>query len=259
MSGDEGCTAFAKILDSCSDQLVDIRFSGTRAKAKGSLEVSLALERLGTHGKLVNLQKLDLADNTFGDCFTSLSKSLVQSSKLQTLNVRDCVLKDEGIIELCSTLQQAECPLTFLDVSGNEIEPEGAKKVASLLPSNPTLQTLLIEENEMTSKGVKYLARAIASMPSNSIQSMDISSNECGKVGGTAFVNVASKLTELTCIKMDLNMFPEDVVESLTDAYGDKLPEMEDNDDDDDVDEDYEDDSEDEVDDITGAVAQLSV
>jgi len=248
MSGDGGCEAFAKIMSSCSSKLTDVRFSGTRAGRRGSLLISSALEQLGS--KLSNLVRLDLADNTFGSQGGSiLAKALRRCSKLKYLNLRDCVLEDDATGEICRAIWSADAPLEHLDLSGNEISRKGAKSIAELIDeSTSTLKVLHCEENEMTSKGVAYIASALGS--GGAIEEVKLGSNECGSIGATALVTAygdgGDGMPNLKKIYLDENMFPEQDVNTLTEAFGDKLEEMEDNDDEGDADEDLSDDSEDE-------------
>lgn len=249
MSGDGGCRAFARILSRCSADLEDVRFSGTRAGREGSLIVSSALENLGQN--IINLRRLDLADNSFGsDGGSTLAKALRRCVSLTRLNLRDCVLEDDAAGEVCRAVWTADAPLEMLDLSGNEITGKGAKSIAELIEENgSTLCVLHCEENEMTSKGVSYVAGAIGV----AIEEIRLGSNECGSVAAaalmTAYGDDGTGMPALKAIHLDNNMFPEDTVKELEACFGDKLVEMEDNIDDEDVDDNLSEDEEEEDDD----------
>eukprot|EP00558_Chaetoceros_sp_UNC1202_P008368 CAMPEP_0197235654 /NCGR_PEP_ID=MMETSP1429-20130617/3026_1 /TAXON_ID=49237 /ORGANISM="Chaetoceros sp., Strain UNC1202" /LENGTH=277 /DNA_ID=CAMNT_0042694295 /DNA_START=1 /DNA_END=834 /DNA_ORIENTATION=- len=253
MSGNNGCLSFEKIMGECSEKLEDIRFSGTRARAEGSAHIALALSSLAQKGNLKNITRLDLADNTFSDCFKDIASALSHCSKLEYLNLHDCMLSDEGTEEICKALMGVKAPLTFLDLSGNEITAEGSKSVAKLVKSlNGTLATFLAEENEMTSYGVK---RVVKALHSTSLKMLILNQNECGVVGGNAIIDMVggdgvdenvNRVPNLEAIQLDYNMFPAEMVERLTQTFGDKLAEMEDNDDEEDADADLEEEDEEE-------------
>jgi len=277
MSGDPGCYAFKvisllfllafcifflifieflcifhqKILSNC-EVLENIRFSGTRAQRPGSLEVAKEFDALGKAGKLSQLKYLDLNDNTFGEEGGSiLASALSNCPNLEYLGLRDCVLGDEATTAVCKALK---CPLSYLDLSGNDLTAKGAKSVAKLLKSMNTLQTFYCEENEMTSRGIAAVANALG----QNISVIKLGSNECGSIGAKALVSAASRLKSLKEINLDGNMFPVNDVEELAVAFGDRLLEMEDNDDEEDVDENLEsDDDNDNDDDDDTDVADL--
>lgn len=244
MSGNGGCRAFARIISKCTDKLQDIRFSGTRAGREGSLFISSSLEALGD--KIFNLKYLDLADNSFGsDGGATLAKALRRCVNLTYLNLRDCVLEDDATGEVCRALWTADAPLERLDLSGNEISRKGAKAIAELLEETQSTLTLLhCEENEMTSKGVSYIAAALG----KNIQEVRFGFNECGSIGAQALITAYGEGGQgwpaLKSIALDGNMFPETDVEQLQECFGNKLQEMEDNDDEDDVDDNLSEDSE---------------
>jgi len=259
MSGDGGCTAFAEILSN-SSRLEDVRFSGTRAGRPGSVRVAEAMDALGPMG-VGNVSRWDLADNTFGvDGGAALAKALARCPKLVYLNLRDCTLEDEGTISVCKALVESGCPLQHLDLSGNEITSKGAKAVASILKSfSSTLTVLFMEENEMTSRGVAAIADAISACDMSALQEVKLGMNECGNIGGRAIVAAAPKMSCLKKIELDANMFSEEVVELLHDAYGELLVEMEDNDDEEDPDEDLEEEDEEDVDELTSALDGVKI
>jgi len=248
MSGDGGCTFFGKILDNCSARIEDIRFSGTRAGAIGSRIVVEALEVLassndgGSTGKLANLTRLDLADNSFGSCGTTLAKSLNQCTSLVHLNLKDCVLSKAGVRSVCAALMEAKCPLVHLDLSGNEILPDVVGSVAELLEDGSigdSIQYLGMEECEMTSIGVRRIAKALASTGGGgSLEEINLECNECGRIGAAALLDSIGSggLPNLKKIRLNRNMFPSSSMDALMTTLGNKLVDMDENDDEEDVD-----------------------
>lgn len=271
MSGDEGCTAFARILSRCTERLTDVRFSGTRAGSEGSTLIASILEGMGEE-KVKNLERLDLADNSFGpEGATHLGTVFGRCNKLKYLNLRDCLLEDEGTGIVCHALWGAVAPLEHLDISGNEITRHGAKSISELVGDNEYLKVLHVEENELTSLGVKTIALALGGelerldqikeeddsdsdgpekKSKSIIEEVCLGTNECGAIGGKAILKAygpgGQNMPNLKKISLDGNMFPAELVQSLEEAFGDKLPPMEDNDDEEDADEDIDEDEEDE-------------
>ncbi len=268
MSGPKGCEAFAKIMEKCTNnKLTDIRFSSTRAGPEGSVHIATALNSLAEGGNLENLIKLDLLDNSFQkeESYKNLANALKQCPKLKHLNLRDCMLKDEGIKQVCNALASAK--LVSLDISGNEITAKGARSVAKLIRNvNPTIEDFKSEENEMTSYGVRSIMNAI---DAPLLKTLVLNENECGNIGGQAILQSVQqdRIPKLGKIELNINMFQGDVMESLIETFGEKLAEMEDNDDDEDVDEDLEEEesSDDEgeqdndIDALTGSLQKVSI
>ena len=244
MSGNAGCASFKKIMSRCTGNLTDIRFSGTRARAEGSAHIVSALSDLADAGKLVNITRLDLADNSFGECCEELTSALKQCPKLEYLDLHDCCLGDEGIAMVCTALLEAKSPLNFLSISGNDIGAddwnEPTRVIAALIRSvSGSLITFHASENEMKSPGIRRIVKA---MKSDTIKEICLNVNECGTVGADALVDMyaAGNVPNLEKIELNGNFFLEGVVDRLTSTFGDKLEEMDDNIDDEDADDDLE-------------------
>lgn len=252
MSGNEGCVAFERILNKCSDKLVDVRFSGTRAGSEGSKHITDALKDLSDSGKLQNLVRLDLADNTFSEevSYTGLADALKTCTKLTHLNINDCSLGDEGIELICMALLESKANLHEFIIGGNEITASGAKliaKVVKLLGKH--IKRFSAEDNELTSRGVKRIVDSIG--PDYDIQTLLFNFCECGVIGGEAILEMASRLNgenNIQRLELNGNAYSETLVEKLEETFGDSLVEMEDNDEEEDPDADLEEESESEED-----------
>ena len=260
MSGNQGCESFAQIMAKASHKLEDIRMSGTRARAEGSAYITSSLSSLADQNKLKNLAKLDLADNSFGECFEDLANALKSCPQLTYLNLNDCMLTDEGVEAVCVALLEADTPLEYLNLGGNDITPEGAKSVVNLITAvNSTIVTFIADENELTSKGIRIITKAFNSQ---TLKEITFNGTECGSIGADAVVAMKDKVPNLETLAIDDNRIPEGAVERLTEAFGDILTEMEGNDDEEDADDDLSDDEgEDDasVDDLAAAMANVAV
>jgi len=261
MSGNKGCEAFARILSKTNHRLIDVRYSGTRAGREGSTILASALD----NPNMKNLQRLDLADNSFGAQGAQLlSRALFGCRHLQYLNLRDCVLDNDAIQSISHALFGSDGSsesLQHLDVSGNEITARGARALSELLEEMVNLRVFHAEENEMTSRGIQYLAPLLPP----SLQELKLGFNECGTLGAQALIqhiSITQQYTNLHTLHLDGNSFLPEIVQKLQDAFGDKLVEMEDNDDENDFDDDLSDTEEDDVsqtDDLVKALAGVKI
>jgi len=232
MSGDGGCTAFARIIQKCSCKLIDIRFSGTRAQREGSLNVALALEELICK-EGCSIEHLDLADNSFGvKGAQALASLLILCKDLKYLDLHDCLLEDEGIRLISDSLLNCYECLQHLDFSGNDLTKSATDDIVSVLQKATNLGVFRAEENDLTSIGVRGIAKALNA----SLLELHLGSNACGTVGVEAIVQARKVLTNLCILSLDENMFATDDVVALQEAYGEILVEFEDNISDDDAD-----------------------
>jgi Ran GTPase-activating protein 1 len=227
MSGNEGCKAFQRIMDRCTDKLTDIRFSSTRARREGSSLIAKALADLGHNSKLQNVTSLDLADNSFGQSYDNVASALEHCVKLEYLNLKDCILTNDGMKKVCKALLKAKSPLKFLHLSGNEIDAQGAKYVAKLVKTlNATVEVFDVEENELKSFGIK---RIVQELNSTTLKKVLLNENECGLIGATAVIESAAKMPNLEHIEFDRNNLSDDIVDQLVETFGERLVDMEDN------------------------------
>ena len=181
------------------------------------------------------------------------------------MDIHDCCLGDDGVVAVCDALLEANAPLSFLSISGNDIGEdgyEGANSVAKLIASvNDSIESFNASENEIKSPGISTIARAFKS---NSLKQIYLNLNEIGTVGGNALADMASRVPNLEVIEINENGFLPDVVDRLTEVYGDKLVEMEDNIDDEDYDEalepeDLEDDGDADVDELADMLSKQAL
>jgi hypothetical protein len=111
--------------------------------------------------------------------------------------------------------------------AGNDLTKSATNDIVSVLQKAATLKVFWAQENELTSIGVRGIAKALKS----SLLELHLGSNECGTIGAEAIV-----LTNLCVLSLDENIFATDDVWALQEAYGDILVKIEDNISDDDAD-----------------------
>ena len=251
MSGIEGCKAFARILEKSRD-LVDLRFSSTRARQEGTDILAGALDACMMNERNANLQRLDLCDNQFGNkpSQEALFRILGATKSLTYLNLCDCSLGDDGVKKVCHALFESDSQLEHLDLSANELSRKGAKHVADFIRDCEGLKVLRMEDNEITSKGVELLAQAFHRGEDGiAIEEIQLNCNMIGALGARALIDAAgpdgSDMPNLRLIQLNNNSFASDVMSELEAAFGNKLGEMDENDSDGEADDDLSSDEED--------------
>ena len=150
MSGHDGCLAVASVLNRLT-KLTAFRYASARAGP----DASAALARsINLH--LRNLTSLDVSDCTFSDeGADELAAAVGKQSHLRNLKLRDASLGLEGATKVVKALASNNIQLLVLDLSGNELEDDGVVAIASLLKSQTALKVLRLDENEITSEGLR--------------------------------------------------------------------------------------------------------
>jgi cyclophilin family peptidyl-prolyl cis-trans isomerase/Ran GTPase-activating protein (RanGAP) involved in mRNA processing and transport len=225
MSGDRGCSAFARILRNCSGNLIDIRFSGTRAQRKGSWEVAQALVDLQRREN-GNIEHIDLGDNFLGiEGAKTLSCFFELCHDLKYLDLRDCLLENEGVGYICNSLNKTCRQLEFLDLSGNDLTKDATANITAFLRRSCTLKVFRAQENELGSAGVIHIVQSLRS----SLEELHLGFNDCGNQGARAIVEARKTLHGIRVLDLDGNKFSTDCMCNLQEAYGDVLANFEDN------------------------------
>ena len=156
MSGNGGAKAIASIIRSCPE-LTDLRFSATRSSAEGCIAIAEAI------GTLTGLTRLDLSDNAFtAKGGIALAKALKGQSQLRHLNLRDAGIEEGGVTRLYDSLSTSDLPLTYLDLSGNDVTSDLLEE--ALIPTLALLkelEELYLDDNEIVSRVAYVLSISI--------------------------------------------------------------------------------------------------
>eukprot|EP00168_Porphyra_purpurea_P011844 TRINITY_DN3048_c0_g1_i2.p2 TRINITY_DN3048_c0_g1~~TRINITY_DN3048_c0_g1_i2.p2 ORF type:complete len:248 (-),score=99.04 TRINITY_DN3048_c0_g1_i2:470-1213(-) len=222
---------------SVSPALTTLRLSSLRVGARGMVCVAEALATAvgGGHSRL---RVLDLSDNTVGagGAEALASGVLAVAPRLGVLNLRDTALGDLGVRRVLAALTAAQvlrdkgdaagdgadhekagdatdagaAGLTELDLSGNELTPDGARWVGSFLrAAGRTLTTLLLDDNELTSAGVVKVARALSPDTTPALTSVSVAGNGVGGRGAVALAAAAAALGSVTAVGLNENAIGE--------------------------------------------------
>lgn len=228
MSGDGGAVAIAGLVRACPE-LVDFRFSATRAQRPGCLAVAQALTTL------TSLTSLDLGDCMFaGEAAVLLGQTLEKQMALTSLNLRDSGLGSEGIVIVVKALEAGPGRgLKVLDVSGNDIESDNVEHLARLVANMPLLEELSLDDNCIESEGMALLAKSLAMCPA--LRTLTACTCEVTAGGAYRLASALAKIPAFTLLRLDGNAICErgvEEVKSLLLRHGKVLVDMEDNDED---------------------------
>lgn len=109
--------------------------------------------------KNIQLTKLDLSNNVFGDQGVCALAKALGTLQLNELNLARTEMSDRGACALAQALSSCRPPVHTLHLSGNQIAEEGAAAFASVLShKNTVLSTLKLDHNRLGPCGAKYLA-----------------------------------------------------------------------------------------------------
>ncbi|XP_041863664.1 NACHT, LRR and PYD domains-containing protein 3-like [Melanotaenia boesemani] len=128
-------------------------------KYSPSEEVLLRLLPVVKASNKALLSACGLSDRSCGPLSSVLSS---QSSSLTELDLSNNDLQDSGLKKLCGGLKSPDCKLETLSLSGCLITEEGCASLASALTSNPShLRELDLRYNHPGDSGVKLLMAAL--------------------------------------------------------------------------------------------------
>nr|XP_021326705.1 uncharacterized protein LOC568664 isoform X10 [Danio rerio] len=130
------------------------------------------------------LKELNLSDRELGDTRVNQLSALLQDKhcKLNTLILSKCGVTVESCSALATVLR-SETSLKELDMSNNNLQESGVKKLQSgLKNTNCTLEKLSLSDCSISEEGYKALASALRSNPSHLIE-LDLRGNDPGQSG----------------------------------------------------------------------------
>ena len=145
-----------------NDWSVNQQKSLTLSPAKEIFQDKLPIKILYAFQNIANIMRLDLSDNIFTrESAQKLASVLVYSTKLETLLLENCSLRNEGVTVIANSLKNVNT-LKRLDLSNINISE--VDHIAQILKANTGLQQLNIEKNYLYCAPDNKLNLAIASL-----------------------------------------------------------------------------------------------
>ena len=167
--------------NSCNEEEVMIR-DITDAEHRASLISSCLAE--DKHVKEIVLTKLELTAK--GAC--KLAKAIAHNDVLENLDISRNIIGDDGIYTISASLYNTDSfdkvnkTLTLFNVSDNNITSEGAKYLAKALESNESLKTLNISHNNISDEGVVAILTSCSCLLSVNLSNNCITRNGAGQI-----------------------------------------------------------------------------
>lgn len=128
---------------------------------------------LSHHNKLVNKKEPEYV------------KILADSPHLNTLHIQSTGMQknmaDILVLALDERREKLKCQLKVLDLSKNNLDKEGAKVLASILPYNNVLEVLDLSKNRMGVSGADELAKSLRN--NKSLKFLNVFNNKIGYDG----------------------------------------------------------------------------
>lgn len=129
-----------------------------------------------------------------------IGENLIQFTSLETLCLPSNNIQSQGVEHFQSFLEKKI--LTELDLSNNNIGPEGAKIIAAILPKNVSLLRLNLRNNDVKDVGAVAIASGL--LENEYLQYLSLSSNVIGDEGARALAQTL--ITNYSIESIDLNV-----------------------------------------------------
>ena len=169
-----------------------------------------------------------------------IAYSILNSSKLQTIDLSGTNLKSAGMIKIAEALMYTSS-LTELRIQKNNIVTEAANDIAAAILSNNKLQVLDLGENSLKTAGMIHIARALqeisslyqlninrnnitdeaaddiaaAILSNNKFQKLDLSGNEFKATGMINIAGALQGISSLTELNVGFNCITDEVADDL--------------------------------------------
>ena len=209
----EGARAFREDILKRNDQNTDV--------------INLYSMRLGINSiiSLANslicrrLTKLNLADNSISDYGVHAIKNILESTEIQHLNLASNMISGEGLEHLVDvigehkTLKVLNLGLHEGSMRKNSLSLQGATSLAAILLKNQSLDTLVLEDNDIGAVGGECFG--IVLMQNNTLKNLKVSENELRTEGASFIIKNANKLESLDLSKNYITSDAGQILEKL--------------------------------------------
>lgn len=164
---------------------------GNTISARNVVHLTLAKNHLDLEGylslskfleKKSPLKILELEGNPMDDveCAQRLSRALIAHPSLEKLKVHDCGLGSNT--QILSAIASTMNRVSFLSLSSNDIDNDGAAVIGNILSANPApLKTLHVQLNEIDGDGVASFTEALCT--NTNLRDLRLGQNDITEVG----------------------------------------------------------------------------
>ena len=168
------------------------------------------------------LQVLDLTSNPIVSIGKNGSQGLGEAlgslSSLHTLRLANTSLVGERLNALLLRGFMAKVPasggqLLRLSMQRNGFHTEGCAALAKVLPCLPQLQELDVSDNDISPEGMKVLTPALMHMP---LRDLKVAENDLGPEGARLLANVLSSLPELSYLDLTDNVIRQGIADLVS-------------------------------------------
>jgi Ran GTPase-activating protein 1 len=223
MCGSGGAIALEPLFAKLSkDTAMPFEFtmSSCRVLSDGSLSLVTSLRHVAPR-----LRFLDLSDTVMGDkAGGELSTTLLQSTSLKTLLLRDCGIKGSAIGSVVESITNLTS-LEQLDLSEVPLGKQQTKKLLEGLKRKPCgLRVLHLAGNEAGNAGVAALLQA-EHFPH--LEVLNLRENELDDEFAAKFINAYGSRSSLKQAELGGNDFSAKTMAALRAAFGDRLGDLE--------------------------------
>lgn len=181
----------------------------SRYDSKKSLEsVEFTLKKyIEALNKHMNLTEFRMAKVEFGRTHAeSLCKALAKNLDLEIIDLGLCNIQAQGTKELCTVCKQLP-KLTYLAISGNNLDNEGAEYVSELISVNYNIIELDISSNNIGNPGASFISASI--VRNFNIQRLNIHDNIIDHTENEKISQNVSFNTYFTSLKSKNEKFKE--------------------------------------------------
>jgi hypothetical protein len=163
---EDGTASACRVVEKCSS-LCSLRWATRDANSTPPLLGLKTLAFRGFQTKSGNLRRLEIEGGSVtGIIFKGgLCGAIECLNRLEHLNLRRLGLGPRGTMQVVAALKTAKAPLSYFDISENDIEDEGAVALAQLANQRSVmrnLKVLAVEKNGIGSKGAQTLLHIFA-------------------------------------------------------------------------------------------------
>ena len=138
------------------------------------------------------IESINVGDNTFGiESGKILGRVLKDKIHLQRLKVSDIGLEDEGTSALLQSMGTGlGKSLIELDLSCNDLSFEGLLPLGLVIMNHTKLETLVLDDNEIGSRGVLRVSRALVKNKQSSLKHLALMTCDIKRQGANALCNM---------------------------------------------------------------------